>query len=41
MSVMEEGILDVQLVHKPALETARVSMVWEMVGFTTGLKVSS
>jgi hypothetical protein len=38
--VVEEGVLDVNLVNGQPLETARVSIVWTVVGLMTGLKVS-
>jgi hypothetical protein len=38
---VEEGVLDVEMVHKPTLEIANVSIVWTVVGFMIGLKVLS
>jgi hypothetical protein len=40
-SVMEEGILDVELVHGPTLEINKVSTDRTVVGLTTGQEVSS
>jgi hypothetical protein len=38
---VEEDILDVELVHEPTLVMANVGTIWTVVGFMTGLKVSS
>jgi hypothetical protein len=38
---MEESVLNVELVHGPTLEIARVSTVRMVADLTTGLKVSS
>jgi hypothetical protein len=40
-SVVEEGSLDVELVHVPTLETAIVNTVRTVAGLTAGLRISS
>jgi hypothetical protein len=39
--IVEEDILGIQLVNRPARERAKVRIVRMIAGFTMGLKVSS